>query len=109
MATGTTYRFHTARLTQDDWPIFTGTMVGLGEPVDRPNQRMGGDVSSGEDDGSVEIIHVADRMALLPLVKNERVLFQATRPSEAGRRQPRDHRYLSIAAVIVSPSASCCG
>lgn len=28
---GTTYRFHTSRLTQDDLPVFTGTMMGLGE------------------------------------------------------------------------------
>jgi hypothetical protein len=27
---GTTYRFHTSRLTQDDWPFFTGTLMGLG-------------------------------------------------------------------------------
>ncbi|HEY0242037.1 MAG TPA: DUF4105 domain-containing protein, partial [Gemmatimonadaceae bacterium] len=32
---GTSFRFHTARLTQDDWPVFTGTMFGLGQPVDR--------------------------------------------------------------------------
>ena len=33
---GTTFRFHTARLTTNNPLMFTGLMLGLGEPVDRP-------------------------------------------------------------------------
>ncbi|HET8623182.1 MAG TPA: DUF4105 domain-containing protein [Gemmatimonadales bacterium] len=36
VSTGTTYRFHTKRLTASDLPLFTGLQVALGEPVDRP-------------------------------------------------------------------------
>ena len=36
---GTTFRFHTARLTTNDPLMFTGLMLGLGEPVDRPISR----------------------------------------------------------------------
>lgn len=34
-AAGTTYRFHTQRLTTNDVPIYTGLLIALGLPVDR--------------------------------------------------------------------------
>jgi len=79
---GTTYRFHTERLTQDDWPVFTGTMMGLGEPVDRP-------ITAWEE--MFLPVRLMDRLRSMrvvtpngssPLVTNERVVFQATRPPE---------------------------
>lgn len=102
VATGTTYRFHTARLTQDDWPIFTGTMVGLGEPVDRP-------ISAWEEMflpvrmmDRLRSIRVAGPDGTVPLVKNERVLFQASRPSEPVAVNRGIIGYLTIAAVIIA-------
>jgi hypothetical protein len=35
LATGKTYRFHTQRLTANDPFVYTGLMLGLGQPVDR--------------------------------------------------------------------------
>ena len=80
---GTTYRFHTARLTQDEWPVFTGTMVGLGQPVDRT-------ISNWEEmflpvrmKDRLREIRVQTRAGSEPLVLDERVVFEATRPPEA--------------------------
>ena len=36
LATGRTYRFHTRRLTANDPFIYTGLLLALGQPVDRP-------------------------------------------------------------------------
>lgn len=36
LATGRTYRFHTRRLTANDPLIYTGLLLALGQPVDRP-------------------------------------------------------------------------
>jgi hypothetical protein len=36
VATGVTYRWHTERLTADDVTTYTGLMIGLAEPADRP-------------------------------------------------------------------------
>jgi hypothetical protein len=79
---GTTYRFHTERLTQDDWPVFTGTMMGLGEPVDRA-------ITAWEEMflpvrlmDRLRSMRVATPDGTSPLVTNERVVFQATRPPE---------------------------
>jgi uncharacterized protein DUF4105 len=96
---GTSYRFHTARLTQDDWPVFTGTMLGLGEPVDR-------EITVWEEmflpvrmmDQLVRI-RVNGARGLEPLVQDARVIVQATRePEESGV-----HRgilgYLLISAI----------
>lgn len=99
--TPTTFRFHTARLTQDDWPIFTGTMAGLGEPTDRP-------ISAYEEmflpekvrDG-LRIMRVSSNGTSVPLVKNERVLFQATRAPEATEVNRGIGGYLLIAAVVL--------
>ena len=35
LATGKTYRFHTQRLTANDPLVYTGLLLGLGQPVDR--------------------------------------------------------------------------
>src|SRR4029453_11507821 len=34
--TDKTYRFHTRRLTANDPLVYTGLLIGLGQPVDRP-------------------------------------------------------------------------
>ncbi len=99
------YRFHTARLTQDDWPIYTGTMLGLGQPVDRqtspweemflPVQMMihlrGMKVEPGGTPGRSQA-----------LVMNERVLFQATRPGEPLTVTRGNGGYLAIAASVLA-------
>jgi amino acid transporter len=82
---GTSFRFHTARLTQDDWPVFTGTMLGLGEPVD-------GEISIWDEmflpvrmKDQLRRVRVTGPGGQEPLVQDERIIVQATRaPEETG-------------------------
>ncbi|MEW5918013.1 MAG: DUF4105 domain-containing protein [Gemmatimonadota bacterium] len=79
--TDMTYRDHARRLMQPDIWTYTGIDIGLGRPTDRPIsaweemfipmsvQRLVRDVQVTGPDG-----------ATVPLVLNERVLFEATRP-----------------------------
>jgi len=97
-----TYRFHTSRLTQDDWPIFTGTMIGLGEPTDR-------EISAWEEmflpvrmKDRLRSVRVSHAGVSKPLVKSERVLVQATRPPEDDRIRRGLLGYFAIAAVILA-------
>jgi hypothetical protein len=80
---GFTYRSETQRLTQSDIPVYTGTMLGLGRPVDHrltgwqlafiPG-RLSEMLRDAEvRDGSGKFVH---------LVKSEQTLFAATRPPE---------------------------
>lgn len=97
-----TYRFHTARLTQDDWPVFTGTMMGLGQPTDS-------DISAWEE--MFLPVRMMDRLRTLrvagvsgsePLVLNERVLVQATRAPEDTQVRRGIFSYLEISLVILA-------
>jgi len=101
VSTNTTFRFHTARLTQDDWPIFTGTMFGLGQPVDPP-------ISAWEEMflpvrmmDRFRSIRLASASGDVPLVLSERVLVQATRPPEDTDVRRGPIAYLVISAAII--------
>ncbi len=84
--TGTSYRFHTQRLTANDPPIFTGLLLALGEGVDRP-------ISAWEEmflplKMREHVRHVTvpgPDGGRLPLVRSERTLFEssATPPPDA--------------------------
>ncbi|MEO7368595.1 MAG: DUF4105 domain-containing protein [Gemmatimonadaceae bacterium] len=80
--TSTTYRFHTERLTQDDWPIFTGTMAGLGQPTDRPITAYEEMFLPVKLKDHLQAVRISSNGASVPLVKSERVLVQATRAPE---------------------------
>jgi Domain of unknown function (DUF4105) len=79
LPTGRTYRFHTLRLTANDPPIYTGLLLALGQPVDRP-------ISAWEE----MFLPLAMRVHLrnltvpgpdgraVPLVRSERTLFQSS-------------------------------
>ncbi len=99
---GTTYRSHTERLTQDDWPVFTGTMIGLGEPVDRPidvYEEMFLPVRMME---RIKTLRVPGASGSEPLVLENGVLFQATRAPEDASVRRGMLGYLLIAAVILA-------
>jgi hypothetical protein len=84
--TGTSYRWHTLRLMRGDKPLVTGVDVGLGEPSDR-------EISAWEEmflpvklRDFVRTLQVSDgNGGMRPLVKSERVLFQASREPAATR------------------------
>ncbi len=103
--TGSTYRSHTSRLTQDDVAVFSGTMIGLGQPVDRP-------ISAWEEmflpvrmKEQLKKIRVMTPSGSEPLVKNERVIFQATRPPEEISVERGIGGYLAVSAVILALGA----
>jgi hypothetical protein len=82
LPTGRTYRFHTLRLTSNDPPIYTGLLLALGHPVDRP-------ISAWEEmflplamrDHLRNITVTLPDGSEVPLVKSEHTLFESTAPS----------------------------
>ena len=81
LPSGTTYRFHTERLTANDPPTFTGLLLALGPATDRP-------ISAWEEmflplkmREHVRRVTVAGPDGTpRPLVKSERTLFTSTEP-----------------------------
>lgn len=79
--TNTTYRWHALNQMQGNLPLVLGVNIGLGRPADRP-------ITKWQEMFLPRYLHdwVATRMvrdstgALHPLVKEERVLFQAKAP-----------------------------
>ncbi|MGH7497607.1 MAG: DUF4105 domain-containing protein, partial [Gemmatimonadales bacterium] len=79
---GTTYRFHTQRLTSNDVLIYTGLLAALGEKVDRP-------VSAWDEmflplavrEHLRKVTLAGPNGAAIPLVKSERMIFESTAPS----------------------------
>lgn len=77
--TGTTYRFHTQRLTANDPAIFTGLLLALGPGVDRP-------ISAWEEmflpmalrDHIREVTLPGPEGVPVPLVAGERTLFESS-------------------------------
>jgi hypothetical protein len=79
LPSGTSFRFHTQRLTANDPPIFTGLLLALGEGVDRP-------ISAWEEmflplkmRDHLRRVTVPDSTGrMVPLVTSERTLFEST-------------------------------
>jgi hypothetical protein len=80
LPTGTTFRSHTRRLTYEDRPIYTGLMLAMGQPIDRP-------ISAWEEmflpmrlrDRIREVAVVGPDGERRPLVRSELTLFEADR------------------------------
>jgi hypothetical protein len=84
--TGRTYRFHTERLTANDPLVFTGLLLALGHPVDRPIsawQEMFLPLTLREWVRTVTVRGTDDRE--VPLVRSERTLFQSSEPTPPAR------------------------
>ncbi|MGH7527067.1 MAG: DUF4105 domain-containing protein [Gemmatimonadales bacterium] len=82
LPSGTTYRFHTQRLTANDPAIFTGLLLAGGEGVDRPIsawEEMFLPLAMREHLRRVTILGPTG--ARMPLVKSERTLFTSTAPA----------------------------
>jgi hypothetical protein len=76
-----TYRFHTQRLTANDPPIYTGLLLALGHPVDRPIsqwEEMFLPLAMREHVRSIRVTGLDGRS--VPLVRSEQTLFQSTEP-----------------------------
>lgn len=90
VAAGTTYRFHTRRLTESDPFIYTGIEIGLGPAADRPISRwdeMFLPLSLREQLRGVTIR--ASDGSVRPLVRSEETLYTstATDPPSVPRRK----------------------
>lgn len=107
MPTGTSYRSHTQRLTTGDVPVYTGIMVILGHPADRPIsawQEMFLPTKLRDHIRGLTVPDASGRQA--PLVAAERELFVAKRPPEP-TGPPRVTLYylvagLALAALLVA-------
>ena len=104
--TATTYRSHTQRLTAGDFPVYTGIMLALGHPADRPIsewQEMFLPMRMREHLRTVRVPDESGR--LVPLVRAETQLVSASRGPEPDAPPRLVPFYLAvslgIAAVIV--------
>ena len=110
--TGTTYRFHTLRLTANDPPIYTGLLVALGGGVDRPLSAW------DEMFLPLKLREHVRRVAVpgpdgrpRPLVRSERTIFEstATSPPESPPSWVRWYLLLGMAiggaALVLARSA----
>jgi hypothetical protein len=101
VATGTTYRFHTKRLTADDLPLFTGLQVALGEPVDRPIsawEAMFLPLAVQEWARRMTVRDSAGRVR--PLVRAERTLFTSSVPDPPARPPSRMLLFLAVGSIV---------
>ncbi len=101
VATGTTYRFHTDRLTADDLPLYTGLNVALGEPVDRPItawEEMFLPLSVREWARSMTVTDSAGRTR--PLVRGERTLFTSSISEPRDGPPVRLPAYLAVGLLL---------
>ena len=81
--TGTTYRSHTLRLMQRDVPIVVGVDIGLGRPGDVELTKWQEMFLPRKLHDFVAKVRVIDSTGVMhPLVRSERVLFQANRGPE---------------------------
>jgi hypothetical protein len=79
LPTGKTYRFHTRRLTANDPVVYTGLLLGLGQPVDR-------EISAWDEmflplalrDHIRKVTTRGAGTAEVPVVRSERTLFEST-------------------------------
>jgi Domain of unknown function (DUF4105) len=99
--TGTTYRFHTQRLTANDPPIFTGLLLALGPGVDRP-------ISAWEEmflplalrDHIRGVTVPGPDGTQVPLVAGERTLFESTAAPPPDAPPPWLRWYLLLGAAV---------
>jgi hypothetical protein len=99
--TGTTYRFHTLRLTANDPLIYTGLLVALGEGVDRPIsawEEMFLPLKMREHVRRVTVPGPDGRR--LPLVRSERTIFESTAPPPPDAPPSWLLRYLALGVAI---------
>ena len=79
--TGRTYRFHTQRLTANDPAVYSGLLLGLGQPVDRPIsvwQEMFLPLAVREHLRTLTVTRRDGSPA--PLVRSERTIFESSDP-----------------------------
>jgi uncharacterized protein DUF4105 len=98
---GTTFRWHTRRLTTTEPLIYTGLMLGLGEPVDRPISNYEETflpLALREHVRSVQV--PGPDGTLIPLVKSERTVYLSSEPSPPTVPPSWFPAYLTIGVLV---------
>jgi hypothetical protein len=86
--TGTTFRWHSLRLTAGSTPTVAGLMLGLGPPTDEPIDAWEESFIPMQLMHHLRSVRVVDESGdSVPLVAEERVLYAAGRPAEAAEPQ----------------------
>jgi Domain of unknown function (DUF4105) len=101
LPTGTTYRFHTQRLTANDPPVSTGLLLALGPGVDRP-------ISAWEEmflplalqEHARRVVLPGPNGTTVPLIARERTLFESTAPEPPGAPPSWLPWYAAVGAVV---------
>ncbi len=100
VVTANTYRSETARLTADNLPLYTGIMLALGHRADRPLtawEEMFLPVPMSARLRTLTVVGPAGTR--IPVVRSERMLFEAERPPERG--SPPNYLPLFLAAGLL--------
>jgi hypothetical protein len=109
-ASGTTYRWHTARLTGGtggDVPIYTGLMGGLGPAADRPISRWEEMFLPMKLRDGIRALQVRDESGrTVPLVRSEREIFRASRPAEQAAPPKWTLGYLAAGVLLAAVLAT---
>ena len=103
VATGTSYRWHTRRLTQEELPIYTGMDIVLGQPGDREISEWAEFFLPMRLRASIASVTVTGVDGVVrPLVKSEMQLYAATRAAEASEPANLVLAYLTLGAVLAA-------
>ena len=101
--TGTTYRWHTLRLMQVNVPLMLGVDIGLGRPADVELTKWQEMFLPRQLHDFIAKVRVIDSTgAMHPLVRSERVLFQATGGAPEPTAPPDLGVWLLLGGVIVA-------
>ncbi len=100
--TGTTYRWHSARLIVEDEPSYVGLAGGLGPAADREINAWEEMFLPGKVQEQVRAIRVPDASgAEVPLVAREWTLLEARGRAEERHEPPPATPFFMVAAVVV--------
>jgi hypothetical protein len=98
--TAETYRSHSLRLTGRSLATYTGLLLGLGSPTDRPIDAWEAGFIPMELARHVRSVRVTRSGASVPLVADEQVLYQARRPPPLEAAPDRTGAFLGAGMLI---------
>ena len=99
--TPTTYRWHTARLTAGDLPLYTGIQLALGHRADKPLSAWDEMFLPVPMSARLRSVRVTGlNGARIPVVVSERILFQATRDPEPTSPPNYLAGFIAVGAVL---------
>lgn len=101
--TGTSYYWHTARLTAGDIPVYTGITLALGQPADRPISAWEEMFIPMQMRQRLAAVRVTDSAGVSrPLVRAERIVYRARRAQEADQPPSYEAYYLAAGLALAA-------